>query len=173
MAKKKEDRPAQEELDQNKYCPQVKVKRLCPEAKLPTRNHDAAGLDLFVTSICPVSGSSGTVLDGHKEVVCQANRVYKACTGIAVEPPTGYFGMIKPRSGLSLKNGLMVGGGVVDADFRGEVAVIFTVENALTIRAGDRIAQLVLLPYLDVAVVEAEELSETKRGEQGYGSSGK
>lgn len=160
-------------MTKNKVVPVVKVKLVSAGAKLPTRNCDAAGLDLFVTQVCPVSGSSGTVLDGHSEVICLPNRVYKACTGIAIEPPAGYFGMIKPRSGLSLKNGLMVGGGVVDNDFRGEVAVIFTVESRLTIKRGERIAQLVLLPYLDVAVVEAQELSETQRGEKGYGSSGK
>lgn len=151
----------------------VRVQLLTADAKLPTRNHDAAGLDLYVTSVCPVSGSSGAVLDGHKEVVCAANRVYMAKTGIAVELPEGYFGMIKPRSGLSLRHGMMVGGGVVDNDYRGEVMVIFTVESSLPVKAGDKIAQLVLLPYLDIAVVRSEELAATARGDKGLGSSGK
>lgn len=153
--------------------PQIMIKRLSDAAKLPERNHDSAGIDLFVTRISPISGSSGTVLDGHREMVCMPGRVYKAETGIAIEPPPGYFALIKPRSGVSLRNGLSVLAGVVDNDYRGEVAVIFTIENQLTVKAGDRIAQMVLLPYLDVEVVEVEEVSDTSRGDSGYGSSGR
>jgi len=152
---------------------EIKVKLLRDDAKLPTRNKDSAGLDLYVTRVCSVSGSAGTLIESRKEMTCMPGRVYKAETGIAVEPPAGYWGLIKPRSGMSLRNGLGVLGGVVDNDFRGEVAIIFTVESQVTVKVGDRIAQMVLLPYICPEVVKAENLSDTSRGDSGYGSSGK
>ena len=177
MAKRKSKLISEEvgenhEVDKYNH-PEIRVQKLNEIAKLPTRNCDSAGLDLYVTSVCPVSGSSGTILDGHKEVNCQSNRIYVAETGIAVEMPAGYFGLIKPRSGLSLRHGMMVGAGVIDNDYRGEIKVIFTVENNLSVKAGDKIAQLVLLPYLGVEVIEVEDLSASERGESGFGSSGK
>jgi dUTP pyrophosphatase len=152
---------------------QLKVKLLAKDAKLPTRNHDSAGVDLYVTQIGAVAEASGEPYSLNKTLTCYPNRVYGVRTGIAVELPEGYFGLIKPRSGVSLKNGMMVGAGVVDNDYRGEILVVMTVEYPLQVKVGDKIAQLVMLPYLKgCEVVEAKNLSETGRGEGGFGSSG-
>ena len=97
-------------------------------------------------------------------------------TGIAVEIPPGYVGLVFPRSsvcktGLSLANSV----GVIDSDYRGSISLVFY-KGAELIEAysyGDRIGQLVIVPIPEVEFVEAEELSETERGAGGYGSTGK
>ncbi len=95
-------------------------------------------------------------------------------TGIAIELPPGYKGAVLPRSGLSLKHGVLAITGSVDWDYRGEISVV--VHNigseAYNIKAGDRIAQLVIVPVMRANLVEVDELSETKRGADGFGSTG-
>lgn len=98
-------------------------------------------------------------------------------TGIAVEIPDGYFGAIFARSGLATKQGLRPANcvGVVDSDYRGEIRVALhnDTDEAQFFSNGDRIAQLVLLPYLAAEFDESDELTDTERGSGGFGSTGK
>jgi dUTP pyrophosphatase len=98
-------------------------------------------------------------------------------TGLYIEIPTGYEGQIRPRSGLALKNGVTVlnSPGTIDSDYRGEVKVLLiNLSHEITeIENGDRIAQLVIAPYSKVDWEKSDSLSETGRGEGGYGHTGK
>ena len=97
-------------------------------------------------------------------------------TGLAFELPDGYFGAIFARSGLASKKGLRPANcvGVVDSDYRGEVMVALhnDTDNDVAIDANERIAQLVLMPYVNMTFEEVEELDATTRGEGGFGSTG-
>ena len=138
---------------------ELKVKKLLKEAKLPVRKREGdAGLDLY--SVEDVNLNPGE---------------WKAIpTGIAVEIPKGYVGLIKDRSGLALKYALHCLAGVIDENYRGEIKVIVINlgREKVFIQKGTRIAQLLLVPYLKVEPVEVEELSDTERGKKGFGSSG-
>lgn len=95
-------------------------------------------------------------------------------TGIRVQIPIGYVGFLKSRSGLSVKNKIEVGAGVIDSNYRGEIMVhLYNFGDSLfVISKGDRIAQLITLPYYTPEYHIIDELDETKRGENGFGSSG-
>jgi dUTP pyrophosphatase len=97
-------------------------------------------------------------------------------TGLALEIPPGYEAQIRPRSGLAARNGVTVlnAPGTVDSDYRGELGVILINlgEEPFTARDGDRIAQIVIAPVVRARMVEAASLSETERGEGGFGSTG-
>ncbi len=136
----------------------LKVKRLNENAKLPERKHEEdAGLDLY----------------SCEEVEILPNEIKTISTGIAIEIPKGYFGLIKDRSGLATK-GLHVLAGVIDSNYRGEVKVVLInlSKEKIKIEKNSRIAQLIIIPYLKVNIQEVEELSQTERGEKGFGSSG-
>ena len=136
----------------------LKVKRLNENAKLPERKHEEdAGLDLY----------------SCEEVEILPNEIKTINTGIAIEIPKGYFGLIKDRSGLATK-GLHVLAGVIDSNYRGEVKVVLInlSKEKIKIEKNSRIAQLIIIPYLKVNIQEVEELSQTERGEKGFGSSG-
>ncbi len=143
----------------------VKVKRLKDTATTPTRGSEkAAGYDLYA---CIDEGS--VTIPPHETV--------KIGTGLAFEVPDGYFGAIYARSGLATKQGLRPANcvGVADSDYRGEYIVALyndSQENRI-VSHGDRIAQLVILPYLACEFMEAEELESTKRADGGFGSTGK
>jgi dUTP pyrophosphatase len=143
---------------------EIKVKKLYPHSKLPTRANDGdAGWDLYAAE--SFGGVSDLPLD-HATIK----------TGIAVEIPEGYFGLIKPRSSLSAKWGINVTAGVVDCGYRGEIGVVLQTSNNRglpQIAQGDKIAQMVIIPIPATKVVEVSALSETVRGEKGFGSSGK
>ena len=96
-------------------------------------------------------------------------------TGLKVEIADGYYGKVSSRSGLSFKHGIEVGAGVIDSDYRGEVMVILRNHGhtPFDFSEGDRIAQLIIMPYDKVDIEYVEELSDTDRGENGFGSSGK
>jgi dUTP pyrophosphatase len=96
-------------------------------------------------------------------------------TGIRVQIPEGYVGFLKSRSGLSVKNKIEVGAGVIDSNYRGEIMVhLYNFgDNPFVISKGDRIAQLITLPYYTPEYHIIDELDETKRGENGFGSSGR
>jgi dUTP pyrophosphatase len=142
--------------------PTLKVKKLKPNAVVPEyQTPGAAGLDLVATK--------DVYLDcGSRDVVP---------TGIAIEVPEGWEAQIRPRSGNAIKLGLTVLNtpGTVDADYRGEVGVILINlgPDAQVIKAGARIAQLVIARAPQAVVVEVEALSETQRGAGGFGSTGK
>jgi len=144
--------------------PKISVKKLDERAVLPKYGSAfAAGADLYA------------VTDG--EVTFQPNETKLIRTGLAMEIPEGYAGLIYARSGLASKRGLAPANkvGVVDSDYRGEVMVALHNHSGAvqTIAAGERIAQLVVAPFLKVEFEEAAELSDTVRGEGGFGSTGK
>ena len=135
----------------------VKVKKLDSKAKLPTRGSEfAAGADLYAC----VDG--GTEIPAHGTVFVG--------TKLAMEIPEGYAGLVFARSGLASKRGLAPANkvGVVDSDYRGEIIV-----EPQRIEDGERIAQIVVTPFLNAAFVEADSLAETERGEGGFGSTGR
>ena len=142
----------------------INIKRLTETAILPERGSAyAAGYDLFA--------------DLQETVSIQPHETKMIGTGLAMEIPEGYFGGIFARSGLSSKEGLRPANcvGVVDADYRGEVKVALHNDGEVVreIKAGQKIAQLVVVPFLGVEFDEVEELSETVRGVGGFGSTGK
>ena len=146
------------------YYMKINIKRLTETAILPERGSAyAAGYDLFA--------------DLQETVSIQPHETKMIGTGLAMEIPEGYFGGIFARSGLSSKEGLRPANcvGVVDADYRGEVKVALHNDGEVVreIKAGQKIAQLVVVPFLGVEFDEVEELSETVRGVGGFGSTGK
>lgn len=142
----------------------VTIKKLNPAAQLPLRGSEqAAGYDLRACLEQDITIAPGaTVLVG---------------TGLAFALPQGYFGGVFARSGLSVKQGLRPANcvGVIDSDYRGEcmVALHNDSDTPRTVTNGDRIAQLVILPYLAVDFCEVNELDDTQRGEGGFGSTGR
>lgn len=96
-------------------------------------------------------------------------------TGVKVAIPEGYFGLVTIRSGLAFKHGLSAHIGVIDADYRGEIRVLLfnTSESAVRIESGQRIAQLIIVPYLHCVPSEVDTLPSTERGEGGFGSTGR
>lgn len=144
----------------------VQIKKLNELAKLPTAGSQyAAGYDLYACT------------ENRADVVIAPHTTAKIGSGIAVALPEGTFGAIFARSGLASKEGLRPANcvGVIDADYRGEciIALHNDSEAERTVHHGDRIAQMVLLPFLPMEFEEVSELSETARGEGGFGSTGK
>lgn len=142
----------------------IKIKKLRDTATIPTRGSEqAAGYDLYA--------------DVQEPVVIKPHQTEKVGTGLAFEIPEGYFGAIFARSGLAAKQSLRPANcvGVCDSDYRGEyiVALHNDSEEERVIQPKDRIAQLVVMPYLAVEFDEVEELDETERGAGGFGSTGK
>ena len=142
----------------------VKIKKLHENAKVPTYGSAfAAGADLCACTDVPVT------IPAHATVLIR--------TGLALEIPEGYAGLIYARSGLASKRGLAPANkvGVVDADYRGEVMVALHNHSDVdqTVEAGERIAQLVVTPFLSVDFEETDTLSDTVRGVGGFGSTGR
>ena len=139
------------------------VRRLGPAATLPTRAHDGdAGLDLRASEAV-------TVWAGQRASVG---------TGIALEIPPGHAGLVLPRSGLAARHGIALvnSPGLIDAGYRGEVRVLLLntdSEEHFEVSPGDRIAQLVLVPFASAEPVEVDELGGSQRGDGGFGSSGR
>ena len=141
----------------------INVKKVRESAKLPTYGSQyAAGADLYACT--------------ESEIEIAPHSTAMIPTGIALELPVGYAGFIYARSGLASKRGLAPANkvGVVDCDYRGEVIVALHNhgENAQKIAAGERIAQLVVAPYITADFEEVDELSSTERGAGGFGSTG-
>ncbi|MGN6217767.1 MAG: dUTP diphosphatase [Solirubrobacterales bacterium] len=142
---------------------QLPVAKLKEGAVLPTRAHDGdAGLDLYACEEAHVG-------PGER---------WSVGTGVAVEIPAGHAGLVLPRSGLAREHGIALvnAPGLIDAGYRGEVRVLLlNTDPAETFRVqpGDRIAQLVLTPIAAAEPVVAAALSESTRGEGGFGSSGR
>ncbi|MGM9646906.1 MAG: dUTP diphosphatase [Eubacteriales bacterium] len=142
---------------------EIKIKKLNDTAILPTYGSAyAAGADLYALSDTDVTIEPGQTVLIH--------------TGIALELPIGYAGLIYARSGLASKKGLAPANkvGVIDCDYRGEVMVALHNHGtvAQTVTGGERIAQLVITPYITASFIEADELSDTARGTGGFGSTG-
>lgn len=142
----------------------VKFKKLNERAVMPTKGSEySAGADLY--SAEPTS------------IIVKPGETVFIGTGLAVEIPEGYAGLVYARSGIACKRGLAPANkvGVIDADYRGEVKVALHNHSleTQTIEKGERIAQLVVTPFLSVDYVESDTLSDTSRGEGGFGSTGK
>lgn len=142
---------------------ELRVRRLRDDAVLPSRAHPAdAGLDLCAAEAVTLPPAGGRELVG---------------TGIAIEIPAGWAGLVCPRSGLAACHGIGVvnGPGVIDSGYRGEVRVVLIntdPERPFTVQIGDRIAQLLLTPAPAAIVVEVPDLAAAPRGAAGFGSSG-
>jgi putative deoxyuridine 5'-triphosphate nucleotidohydrolase len=164
---------------------ELKIKKLNDGAIIPTKNHDAAGMDLYALEDVFIEPGSKVIVP----------------TGIAVALPKGTFAQVVGRSGISAKTGLNVITGTIDNDYRGPIGVIvhntksnenyrvnwvFGTDNSnvsidvmdmkphgtYLVRKGDRIAQMVVHVQPEVDVLEVDDLDETNRGESGFGSSG-
>lgn len=141
----------------------MKIKLLSNKAKLPTRGSaEAAGRDLYAA----------------EDVIIPPHNTAKISTDIAIEIPQGYWGGVFARSGLATKQGLRPANcvGVIDSDYRGPVIVALhnDTDETKEVMIGDRIAQLIILPVCDFGGWEiVDELSDTDRGDGGFGHSGK
>ena len=141
----------------------VNYKKLTKTAKEPTRGSEySAGFDLYA--------------DIEEDIVIRPHETIKVGTGLAFELPENTFGAIFARSGIATKQGLGPSNcvGVCDADYRGEYIVALHNDTSIPqiIKPQERIAQMVLLPYISMEFNEVEMLSETVRGNGGFGSSG-
>ena len=149
---------------------EVKSKRLSETATLPTYGSaEAACLDLYADNKQLEWTYEGTVvISPHETIVIP--------TGFAFQPPKGYCGLIFARSGIATKKGLRPANcvGVCDEDYTGEykVALHNDSNETIVIHHGDRIAQLMFVPYNQVELKEVEELTETERADGGFGSTG-
>jgi dUTP pyrophosphatase len=140
----------------------IRVKKLHPDAVLPQYAHgpeEDAGMDLRSV----------------ERVVLAPGVAQGVPTGIAIELPAGYEAQVRPRSGMALKHSITVNFGTIDPGYRGEIRVVmFNLSPGdYVIEKGDRIAQLVVARYEPVEWEEGDDLGETRRGEGGFGSSGR
>ena len=142
----------------------VRFKRLSDLSKIPVYSSpSAAGADLYAATDRPIEINAGETV--------------MVKTGLAVEIPDGYVGLIFARSGLASKRGVAPANkvGVIDSDYRGEIIVALHNHSneSQTVDAGERIAQMAFLPYMAATFEEAEQLSDTERGIGGFGSTGR
>jgi dUTP pyrophosphatase len=139
------------------------VRLMSEQARVPTRAHEGdAGLDL--------RAAEGTTIGPGKRA--------SVGTGISLEIPPGYAGLVLPRSGLAAKHGISLvnAPGLIDSGYRGEIRVLLLNtdrEHSFEVEPGDRIAQLVVTPVVAAEAVETLELSASTRGNGGFGSSGR
>ena len=144
---------------------QVKVKLNHPDAKMPTKAHPTdTGFDLYSVERVWLEWDKTNVVD----------------TGISIEIPQGYEGQIRPRSGLAAKYGVTISNapGSIDYGYTGPIKVILTKTTdeagySHIVKPGDRIAQLVIKKLPEIQLVEVSELSDTDRGTDGFGSTGR
>lgn len=139
---------------------QLKVKKLSPDAVLPSYAHIwDAGMDLYA----------------NETVKLAPGEIGRIKSGIAVEIPDGYVGLCWDKSGLSINSGIKVLAGVIDSGFRGELVfgVINLGKNSYTFEKGHKVMQMLVQPVEHMEIVESEELSGSDRGEKGFGSTGK
>ena len=143
---------------------EVKVKRLSDNATLPSKGTKfSAGYDLYGAN--------------PEEIIIEPHKTYMVSTDISMEIPEGYYGGIYARSGLATKSGLRPANcvGVIDADYRGNIIVALhnDTDFTRTIAPKERIAQIIITPFPKIEFKEVYNLSNTERGEDGFGSTGK
>lgn len=138
---------------------ELRIKRLSPDAIIPTRAKP---------------GDSGLDLHATEDVWIPSGARRMVGTGIAIELPPGYEAQVRPRSGLAHRSGVMAALGTIDNGYRGELKVnLFNHSyDSYRVLQGERIAQLVIAPVALLGVVAVEELTETERGADGFGSTG-
>lgn len=139
---------------------QLKVKKVHPEAKLPSYGHpNDAGMDLYAV----------------EDTILEPGKPTRVKTGISVEIPVGYVGLCWDKSGLATNHALKTIAGVIDSSYRGEimVGIINLGSESYTFKKGEKVTQMLIQKVENVEIVEVEELSATARGEGGFGSTGK
>lgn len=142
---------------------ELKVKLLTEQAALPTRAHQGdAGMDLHAAEAAHIG-------PGER---------WQVATGVAVEIPPGHAGLVLPRSGLAKRHGISLvnAPGLIDAGYRGEIKVLLLNNDpaeVFRVEPGDRIAQLMIVPFVAANPVETGELDQSDRGEGGFGSTGR
>ena len=139
----------------------IQIKKLADDATIPTKsNVSDAGWDLYASGIA-------SIVYPHKRKLIS--------TDISIAIPDGYCGLIWPRSGLSVNNGIDILAGVIDSGYRGEIKVCMfnTSDTLVHIHPGDRIAQLIIQKVEDVTFAEVKNLDDTSRGDSGFGSTGR
>lgn len=129
-------------------------------AETPTKAHEEdAGWDLYA--------AKGCIIPPHG----------RACinTGIAMALPCGHYGLVVGRSGNTVNHGILVAPGIIDSNYRGNIGIMAfnTTDSEFTVCVGDRLGQLIIMPYLDSALCYEDELGYTDRGESGFGASGR
>jgi dUTP pyrophosphatase len=137
----------------------IKVKKLHKDAIIPRYNHEGdAGMDLYAV----------------ENVILWPNEPVAVSTGLSVELPKGYVALVWDKSGFALKEGIKTMAGVMDSNYPGEykIVLINTTNQYYYIDKGDKIAQLLIQPVMSAEVEEVGELSETSRGQSGFGSTG-
>ncbi len=138
----------------------VKIRKLTEESKVPEHAHKGdAGMDIFA--------SEKVILRSGKHIVIP--------TGIAMEIPEGYAGLVWDKSGLAISHGLTIIAGVIDAGYRGEIFVAMTniSDKAYTLEKGDKVAQILIQKIESPIILQVDELTDSSRGEGGFGSTGK
>lgn len=123
------------------------------------------------------NGDAGVDLRSVERIVLEPRERAMVATGLAIALPEGYAGFVLPRSGLAAKHGISIvnAPGLIDSNYRGELKVILLntdPDKSFTIEIGDRIAQLIVMPVPTINFEQVEELTESQRGESGFGSSG-
>lgn len=151
----------------------IKIKRLTPSASTPTKAHeDDACFDIYADI-----SIEKKFFGEAEEIRINPGSYANIHTGISSEIPEGYFAAIFDRSGMGIKRHLRLSNsvGIIDSNYRGEWMVCLhnDGEEIQIIKHRDRIAQFAILPVLDVNIEDAEEISETNRGENGFGSTGR
>jgi len=137
----------------------IKIKKLHPEAILPSYAHDGdAGMDIYSAS----------------DVILWPNEPTAVPTGLAIELPKGYVALIWDKSGLALKEGIKTMAGVGDSNYRGEYKIVLlnTTNQYYYIKKGQKIAQILIQPVMRAEIQEVQELSDTSRGVGNFGSTG-
>lgn len=141
-----------------------KILKIKTDGKVPAyATEHSAGIDLYCKS--------------DEDIIIKAKDTVKIHTGVYVEIPEGYFGAVYPRSSTGVKKHLMLANtvGIIDSDYRGELMIFFYNygEEDQKIENGDRLAQLVIQPYMRCKIEKVDELADSERGEGGFGSTGK
>lgn len=156
----------------------MKMKIMLDEgAKCPTRAHeDDAGFDLYAMEdkiVYPVKDAITTAFSSVIDLPYNCSESFD--TGVHMEIPRGYYGKIESKSGLNVKHDIVSCGGVVDSGYTGSIVVkLYNLgTEPYTFRKGDKIAQIVIQPFIAPELEVVDELSETDRGSLGFGSSGK
>lgn len=138
----------------------IKIKKLTEDVKIPTYAY---------------SGDAAFDLSARVETEVAPGEWKNIPTGLALEIPEGYAGLVWDKSSVSMKNGIKTLGGVIDAGYRGEVSVgvINLSDKTYHFEKGHKVAQMIIQKIEQAEILEVEELNETERGERGFGSSGK
>lgn len=138
---------------------QIRVKKIIEDAKLPTHGHPSdAGMDFYAS----------------QTVIFKPNEQTRVPTGVSIEIPEGFVGLIWDKSSISFNKGLKIMGGVIDAGYRGEIfmSLFNTSRNEVVLEKGDKVAQMLIQRFEHCDILEVDELSTTIRGERREGSTG-